>query len=443
LDPAKFGRLAMPLSCAGLALALSLSGVHVAQSSIPIAGGKFELQWVRNISVHKPGYAQMPPELPGKLIITSFEGTPFVAKHAVYMLDFDGKNEFNLLPGSDVIDWPNAVTGVSADVFGFPAMALGSGFLVPSHTTGGMWVLDGSANATHLPKPVKITKDKKDIQPDSGWFYHMAEFIDFNGDGRLDVLTSRCQDGVWPFSKHRGELLWLEQPSSSPLSGDAWVEHHLADGPDFLFCLHPDKSKTWLVAPEFIGERMVLYYKMENGTMASRVLDDKSGPGFGCSWADLNGDGRLELLATNHINQNGSVYAYNFDSDDLTTAGVTRHVLATGFSAMSDKTGTASPGDAVAFRPKTSDKGGKMHIFVSGDNSNSIFVLVPSSGDKNDFSYSKQFLEFVGADIGRPAIGDVDGDGFVDIFVPAYDNDAVVHYKFAPAEEAASSPIVV
>merc|ERR1712032_934941 len=85
------------------------------------------------------------------------------------------------LPGSEKLNWPNAVTGLDASIFGFPDMSIGSGFLVPSHTTGGVWILEASTEPKHIQSPVKITKDKFDLKPDSGWFYHLAVPIDMNG----------------------------------------------------------------------------------------------------------------------------------------------------------------------------------------------------------------------------------------------------------------------
>merc|ERR1719262_735287 len=116
--------------------------------------------------------------------------------------------------------------------------------------------MEAAASPQNLTAPVKLTEDKK------GWFYHQAYFIDINGDGRLDILTARAQYGLLPWSSKAGEMIWLEQPATEPLSGTPWVEHKLADGPD-----------------------------------------------FGCSWTDINGDGNLELLVTNHQNQDGSVFA--------------------------------------------------------------------------------------------------------------------------------------
>merc|ERR1712166_401122 len=46
--------------------------------------------------------------------------------------------------------------------------------------------------------------------------------------------------------------------------------------------------------------------------------------------------------------------------------------------------------------------------------------------------YEKQRLLDLGADVGRIAIGDTDGDGYNEFFIPAYDLGNVVHYKFGP-----------
>jgi len=152
---------------------------------------------------------------------------------------------------------------------------------------------------------------------------------------------------------------------------------------------------------------------------------------------DLNADGELDLLATNHLNQNGSVFAYTW-SGDLATAKVEKYVLATGFSAVSTMQGTASPGDAIPFHPDKTlfPKQQKPFILVSADNGNAIYVLVPESMEHGDWKYKKQFIEYIGADVGRIAIGDTDGDGFNEFFVPAYDLGQVVHYKIQRISEA-------
>jgi hypothetical protein len=342
------------------------------------------------------------------------------------MGDVHVPDSLKMLPGSDRIRWPNVVTTVDSSVFGVPAMLVGNGFLVPSYSHGGVWAMEKSVNPMSLLHPVKITQDRAH-PAEPGWFYHKAVLVDMDGDGKLDVVTSRCQYGLAPASERRGELVWLGQPDSDPFSGKPWTAHHLVDGPDFFFCQHPSTKALALAAPEFISQKLV-YYWMENSTMQSRVLDDSLGPGFSCSWVDVNGDGHLDLLATNHVNRNGAVYAYTFTEDDIHVAQVTRHVLSNGFNAVSSAHGLFSPGDAIAFNPKP-DGLGKPLIFVSGDNSNSIYMVVPNSENATDWGYTTQLVDFLGATIGRPAIGDTDGDGNPDIYVPAYESNVIVHYE--------------
>ncbi|CAE7277402.1 TYW1 [Symbiodinium pilosum] len=339
------------------------------------------------------------------------------------------------LPGTGKINWPNSITTLNTSVFGFAAVAVGNGFLVPTHTTGGVYIMEASTEPTTLKEPVKISKDN------SGWFYHQAHFVDMDGDGLLDVLAARCTYPVWPWAKKQGELVWLKQPAQDALAGQPWQEQELGPGPDFLFCVHPNSSRVSLVAPEYISGRVVYWYQQEDGSMASRLLDDTIGPGFSCSWTDLNADGHLDLLLTNHAATNGSVFAYTFSSDDVAVAQVSRHVLATGFTPVKIKTGSASPGDAMAFQPQI-NLSGKPFIFVSGDNSNSIFLMRPASQDPADWNYRLEQIHDFGGDIGRPSIGDVDNNGFADIFVPLYDLKQVAHYEFRKSQSRAVEILV-
>lgn len=60
-----------------------------------------------------------------------------------------------------------------------------------------------------------------------------------------------------------------------------------------------------------------------------------------------------------------------------------------------------------------------------------IFLLTPISQSSDNWTYHKEEVADLGADIGRPSIGDVDNDGFADIFVPLYNAKEVAHYTFA------------
>merc|ERR1712224_33211 len=104
----------------------------------------------------------------------------------------------------------------------------------------------------------------------------------------------------------------------------------------------------------------------------------------------MGADGKLDLLATNHLNQNGSVLGYTWEGDLATTTSIKKHVLATGFSATTTDTGKASPGDAIPFYVKTTgNEGKKPLILTSGDNGNYFLILGPNSEDANGMTYTK------------------------------------------------------
>merc|ERR1711935_1185913 len=334
--------------------------------------GDFSFQFVKNYSVHKPGYTLLDGN--HKMTITSFEATPLVGKSGIYDLNLDD-GKVAEIAGTSQIRWPNVPVRVSPDVFGFDALLVGSGFLTPSYGQGGMWIMEDSTVypvPSRLKDPVKISQPKIDPDGDD-WFYHLGSLIDMNGDGKLDVLTSRCHYDAIPVPGAKpkvGYLVWLEQPAKDPLTSGPWKEHVLSEGPDFQFAPKPGNSRAdfGVAAAEFLNARLSYYFFVDD-MIHSRVIDANLGPG--------------------------------------------------------------SPGDAFTFQPKVG-RTGKPYIFVSGDNSNSIFCLVPNSEAASDWTYTKVELAFLGADIGRASIADTDGDGFVEIYVPAFDNDLIAVFTMGP-----------
>jgi hypothetical protein len=142
----------------------------------------------------------------------------------------------------------------------------------------------------------------------------------------------------------------------------------------------------------------------------------------------------MELLATNHVNDAklSGLYAYEIPTN-WKTQPWTRHTLYSGIPTRNSGQGQAAPGQAVVFYPydKPQSKNDMPHIVLSGDGSQMCYLLVPNGA----FNYTVSTLVNVGGTVGTPAVGDVDNDGYVEIFVPAYDANLIYAFTFAPSED--------
>merc|ERR1711916_406499 len=181
------------------------------------------------------------------------------------------------------------------------------------------------------------------------------------------------------------------------------------------------------------------------------VSDDMGSP-FDARPIDLNGDGKTDLLATNHVpvaNQS-AVFAF------IQTANgqFTKQILATNFPTLAKGKGQASPGAAIPFWPTTAHADTPPWIVLAVDGNEAAYVLQPSNingGDENENEKNKnknknknarkvdmvakleytvhKIAQYNGV-VGQPAVGDFDGDGCADIAVPDYGHGIVHVYTY-------------
>merc|ERR1712224_1182206 len=181
--------------------------------------------------------------------------------------------------------------------------------------------------------------------------------------GDLDLVTARCRDNVIPFPwnpPNGGELVWLENPGGENNLADRWVEHEIMEGPDFLINMRDDgvtSSPFELLAPQFLTELINYVYYDSDGVVQNRTLDDQLGNAFAAEFLDVNGDGSLDILATNHLTANGGVFAYTWDNTlPLSTAKVTKHTWPRGLTTSKKRAwrqDTATPSTpAPTIQPK-------------------------------------------------------------------------------------------
>ena len=372
---------------------------------------------VTKLDVAKVAFANL---IDDSLYLSTFNPNPFGGKDIEYKVeraaDLVEKKNVQVTPLTGSVTWPNLVQKAPASVFGVEGVVVSGGFLVPGRTNGGLWFSSAKDN-----KLIELFRGKD-------YFYHQVAFYDVNQDGKTDILTCRANKSM--IGSGKGDLVWLEPVDpKNPLG--KWQEHIVGKGCDTFFVLEDvnGDGKVDLVAAEFWGQKLTLI-ESANGRFddASKfvytTLDDKKGAMFGVELVDLNGDGKKDLLVTNHDGSgNGGVFAYEL------TDKWTRHDLAVGFPVLQSGPGQAAPGAAQAFFP-TKGQTGKPNILVSGDGSQQAYILTPNTNTVGDWTYTQTVLHNCESTSGGLAIGDANHDGKTEIYVPCYDKGYLAVYSY-------------
>jgi len=344
-----------------------------------------------------------------------------------YVPKFDFSNINNTSPQllDSTITWPNDPYFVpTGTIPGFSQIVMiGSGFLVPTKTSGYINAIDVQSGDVYQVSPYL-----------EEWFYHRVRFMDVDGDGLQDIITSRATKPT--FGSGQGELVWLKQPSSNTFD-NPWTLTHLYGGPDFLFDLIDVNGDGYyeVAAAEFFGLQLTLTYSTKGNfsdptTLKQVVIDANLKAGFDVHVLDVNGDGKKDLVATNHLGDGtGAVYAYEVPPN-WQEGNWPRHVLASGFPVTEPGYGQAAPGAAIPFYPKTSTTSGRAWIILSGDGSQCAYELRPKSA--TGWDYSMTTIVNTAATVGQPTVADVNGDGWAEVFLSAYDTGIVYVYTYAP-----------
>lgn len=377
------------------------------------------------------------------LLVTAFSGTPWAKgsvsivpgiKDAVAAADVSSLSGTKLDTGSTHFMWPNDAKVVPSDVFdGQRAIVVPDGFLVPGHKNGGVYVIQmDSSDLTKTTNTVKISPDKDD------YFYHMGKWVDMNGDGRKDFITARSNATAGD-----GELVWFEHPEDG-LNATPWTEHVVTKGPDVgieVDVLSDFKNEVVVFATQFFDQKVAFYrVSTVDGTLVeSRTIDDSTIlDAYSVALVDLNGDGKRELLVNNHEkdDKTNGVFAYTVP-DDLMTGTFEKYTIASGFkNAWSLFVPNMAPGFPYAVWPHGYKRGERAHILVAGDGDHDAHILAPT-GDASSFEYEDYIAVEAGGTVGALATADLDGDGWLEMYMPNYDKGYIQVFKLAAAASQA------
>lgn len=342
------------------------------------------------------------------LLITQFTGNPFAHDSVSVVTDVGSVVAGGAAPKelTENVTWPNEGRPVPAGAFSpaFDGWTLAEGFLVPGKSNGCVSLLGTDGGVIELSAPK------------AGWFYHRVLWVDMNGDGKLDLLTARATKPL--FGSAAGELLWLEQPATDPLSGPSlpWAEHSLVTGafaPDVFFVtvdLDGDGSFEVLYTSFFTGGGLGFVSATnwaDPTTVTNTVVDKSPGPMFDVKVADVNGDGNMDVLATNNGAQAGKqgLFAYELPSD--LKSNWTRHTLASGFMPQGWGPGKGAPGSFTPFHPTVNDTSGKPLVALSGDDDQNAYIISANSTDPTNWDYTTTVVRAArGAAMAARKLGD-------------------------------------
>jgi len=352
--------------------------------------------------------------------------------------------------------WPNYPVQLPKAVLDFEGIVQTSGFLVPGKTTGKLELYDLSSGEPQGPIDIAAGQAKH-------WSYHWVVWKDIDNDGFIDALTARFRvPGIIEGGDPIAQLLWFKNPGTAPPKpGQSWPWQEfvlITGGPDVYFeetqfeVCDPDCIEySAILAGELWTERIMLYYVENNpGAWAEPsnihplVVDATPGQPFEAHFADLNNDGRMEILAscydTRKENKTGNFWVY--EQPEVAGEPWKRTALASGFVANSYLFGNSmTPGKSRLFWPSEEYKANvtetgamaKPWIALSGDDDGVHYILSPVSESPDDMNYDIQVMVDTGATTaGTMAVTDLDGDGFTEIVSAGYTAGEVYVYTFKP-----------
>jgi hypothetical protein len=345
-------------------------------------------------------------------------------------------------PGQQV--WPNEAQRVPDGILPFEAIVSPQGFH-PTPSPGRLTLinLDDPSRTEYLIDQSRQEGGACRLDPaDSNYsegqqprFYHLVRWVDMDSDGLKDAVSVRSTfkvQGTFCLPPG-GELVWFKNPGAAIDSATAWVENVITDyplsqtGPDITLDvadLEGDGVPEIVATNFFTGEVISLYgapigdsdwsgvNTATNPPRITQISTDQGAP-FSVAFMDLNRDGKMDVLASNHQSDGcyprtqdvipGRVYALEQPaSGDIFNDPWVTHVLKDNirpnptYPAPGNNPagpGRLGPGLAQEFWPTPWDENfSRPWLVVGGDEASQVWLLKPNSQDPADWTYSSAVI---------------------------------------------------
>jgi hypothetical protein len=340
--------------------------------------------------------------------------------------------------GPAVTVWPNGVERAPDGFLPFEAVVIPGGFH-PTPPPGRLTIINLDDpnrqeyivdQSTQLPFPPNVCPFPPD-ESNAPRFYHQVRYVDMDQDGLLDLVTVRagfkvaggfCVPPV-------GEVVWFKNPGGALDPNTPWQENIVSGFPNSPFSaeinmdVHDFEGDgvPEIIGTHFFNGEIISIYGAPIGQPWSavnpffnppRIADIVTDQGFPfeVEVVDLNRDGQVDILATNHQGDDcfaatqqpipGRVFAVEQPaSGDIFNDDWTVHILKDdirpnpSFPEPAMGPGRLAPGRAKAFWPKRAHEGKKKPwIVVGGDEASKVWLLKPKNQSKNNWQYKSAVL---------------------------------------------------
>lgn len=355
-------------------------------------------------------------------------------------------NERVVIATTDLVGYPfiNTPQVLDVDGDGHKDLLVQTGFL--STLGGSQFWIKGPEFSQRNTFSAETAKSR------SGYFWHESAQTDLDGDGLLDIVTTsaRTQDlltdptnifgSPGPNTKLRVE--WHRN-----LGGGSFSYHPIAEDLGGVFIKTHDIDRdgdsdivlTHFFGPPQVRDSVVWLEQSERpaadngyqGTWKLHRIDNTIGLGYHMEIVDLNGDGRMDLIVGAHNHQDNEtlndaqgnrilpgLFWFEIPDDPRNSEGWVKHTISDRFRVTLAGSPT-SQGVPGIFGVGDIDGDGRLDLAVPGDGNDKLYAFRQNA----DGSFTEDVIEEGEKMFGMAVVADIEGDGHNEIIAAKHNSN--------------------
>ncbi|MDX1695936.1 MAG: VCBS repeat-containing protein [Ketobacteraceae bacterium] len=353
------------------------------------------------------------------------EGTPGIGSTKgalrIYKRNESGWDERIVISTAEGMGFINKPQVMDLNEDAIPDILVQQGFIM---TGGGSYQwLEGPDYDTLKAVTPETTLDNSD-----GFFWHLTEQVDLDGDGRLDLVTTSAKTQDVPEPQVRFE--WYRNLGAGnyeqhilpvQVGGVALTSHDVDRDGDLDFIFPQFFTRPALVWVEQVSKPSA--FNDWAGEWQVHSIDDTTGLGYWTVMDDIDDDGTLELVYGNHNNIKNpelvdaagdpipsGLYYFEIPANPMSSPWP-KVTIDEGYPVDTFDFGKpASQGSPGIFAVGDVNNDGRSDLVVPGDGANNLFFLEQQA----DGSFTRSVIA-EGVMYGMAKITDIENDGAVEV----------------------------